>query len=75
MTAHVMTDLKVRLKAFGLKLVDFSWAASLILNFAFVAIILFMLAYGLAINFNIINPPQILCHDMVGDPHVMDICK
>ena len=75
MTAHVMPDLKVRLKTYGLKFVEYSWDVSLVVTFAFAAIILLIFVYGLAINYNIINPPQLLCHDMVGDPHAMDICK
>lgn len=75
MTARVTPDLKSRLQQYAKKLLEYSWDASLILTLGFGAMLLFMLMYGLAINYNIINPPPLLCHYMVGNKHVEDICK
>jgi hypothetical protein len=75
MTAHVIPDLKGRLKMYASKIVEYSWDTSLVLTFGFGAMILFMLMYGLAINYKIISPPPLLCHDMIGDPRMEDICK
>ena len=75
MSEPVILDLKGRVKMLASKILDYSWNASLVLTFGFGAIMILMIMYGLAINYNIIRPPPILCHDMVGDPHMKDICN
>jgi hypothetical protein len=75
MTAHVIPDLKDQLKMYASKIVEYSWDVSIGLTFVFTAMILFMLIYGLAINYKVISPPPLLCHDMIGDPQMKDICK
>jgi len=75
MTAHAIPQLKSRLKVYLKKLVDYSWDTSLVLTFGFGAIMIFMLSYGLAITYKIINTPPLLCHYIIGNKHFEDICK
>jgi hypothetical protein len=75
MTARVTPELRSRLQQYAKKLLEYSWDTSLILTLGFGAILLFMLVYGLAINYKLINPPPLFCHSMVGDKHVEGICK
>jgi len=75
MSEPVIPPPKGIVKIYVSRIIDYSWYASLVLTFGFGAFIVLVFAYGLAINYKLISPPPILCHDMIGDPKVKDMCK
>jgi hypothetical protein len=70
-----MPDSKKELKTHTGKLVDYSWNASVGLTLLFGVSMLLIFAIGLAINFGIIKLPPQLCHYMIGNQHIEELCK
>jgi hypothetical protein len=75
MSEPVILDLKGRAKMLASKILDYSWNTSLVLTFGFGIFMMFIIIYGLAINYKIISPPPLLCHYMIGDAHMKDLCN
>ena len=75
MSEPIIPPLKGRVKMYVSRFIDYSWYTSLVLTFGFGAFIVLVFAYGLAINYKLIGPPPILCHDMIGDPNIKEISE
>ena len=75
MTGRVFPKFKDQLKIYGGKLVDYSWNTSVGMTLLFGMFALLILAMSLAINFGIIKLPPQLCHYMIGNQHIEDLCK
>ena len=69
-----MPDLNESKKSAG-RVADFSWNASVILMMMFGGAVLLLIVTALAINAGAIKLPPQLCHYMVGNMHIEQLCK
>ncbi|MCC3244071.1 hypothetical protein LG047_01840 [Methylocystis sp. WRRC1] len=58
MSGHALDDVKDKVAAFGMKLVDIIYNASVFTVIGYGAILLFLLVIGIAVGFNIVNIPE-----------------
>jgi len=75
MTAHVIPELKGSLEICAMKILDLSWNAAMLLTLAFGVELIFIFAFGLAINFHIIDVPKQYCHYMAVNQTMEEFCK
>jgi hypothetical protein len=75
MTAHVIPDWKGSWEIYARKIVDLLWNAAMFLTLAFGVGVMFIFAFGLAINLHIIDVPKQYCHYMDANQTMEEFCK